>query len=58
MLNLGPWQALFDLSLEASGEDWTSVADLLNVARSGHFANGELAWEKLRFASLTQQAAA
>ena len=58
MLNLGPWQALFDLSLEASGEDWTGVADLLDVARSGHFTNGELAWEKLRFASLTQQAAA
>ena len=58
MLNFGPWQALFDLSLEASGEGWTGVADLLDVARSGHFTNGDLPWEKLRFASLAQQAAA
>jgi S-adenosylmethionine synthetase len=58
MLSISPWQTLFDLSLEASGEGWTGVADLLDVARNGHFTNGELPWEKLRFASLAQQAAA
>ena len=50
-LENGPWQTLFDLSLDASGESWTGIADLLSVARFGHFTEGEAPWEKLKFAS-------
>ncbi len=57
-LDIRSWQALFDLSLEASGKAWTGAADLLRVARFGHFTEENLPWEKLRFAPLTQQAAA
>ena len=58
LLNISPWQNLFDLSLESSGESWTGSANLLDVARYGHFTNGELPWEKLTFASSVEQAAA
>jgi S-adenosylmethionine synthetase len=58
LLNVSPWQSLFDLSLEGSGEGWTGNANLLDVARYGHFTNGELPWEKLRFASFARQEAA
>ena len=58
MLDVGPWQALFDLSLDASGENWTGAADLLSIARFGHFTEGEMPWEKLRFASPPRQVAA
>ena len=34
-LDIRPWTALFDLSLEASGEHWTDAAELLSVARFG-----------------------
>jgi hypothetical protein len=57
-LDIRPWQALFDLSLEASGEAWTGATDLLRVARFGHFTEESLPWEKVRFAPLTQQVAA
>jgi S-adenosylmethionine synthetase len=57
-LNVNPWQNLFDLSLEASGEDWTGCANLLDVARYGHFTGGELPWEKLTFGSVARQVAA
>ena len=57
-LDIRPWQALFDLSLESSGEAWTGAADLLRVARFGNFTEENLPWEKLQFAPLTQQAAA
>ena len=53
-----PWQALFDLSLEASGQSWTDVADLVQVARFGHFTAGMLPWEDLRFSSLPSAVAA
>ena len=58
ILENGPWQTLFDLSLEASGQSWTGVADLLSVARFGHFTEEGAPWEKLRFASNSSQAAA
>jgi len=51
VLDVRPWQALFDLSLEASGELWTCSADLYHVARYGHFTDGDFAWENLRFSS-------
>ncbi len=57
-LDIRPWTALFDLSLEASGEHWTGAADLVDVARFGHFTDERLPWETLRFASNTQKAAA
>jgi len=52
------WQVLFDLSLENSGESWTCSADLVDVAKFGHFTDGKLPWEELRFSSLTVGAAA
>jgi S-adenosylmethionine synthetase len=58
LLENGPWQTLFDLSLEASGQSWTGVADLLSVARFGHFTEEGVPWEKLRFAPNSRQAAA
>ena len=51
LLDVRPWQTLFDLSLEASGDAWTCGADLYDVARYGHFTDGELGWENLRFSS-------
>jgi S-adenosylmethionine synthetase len=49
VLETAPWQELFDLSLEASGEEWTGACDLVAVARYGHFADSNLPWEQLRF---------
>ncbi len=37
LIDLRPWQGLFDLSLEASGEAWTCIADLVQIARYGGF---------------------
>ncbi len=42
-----PWQDLFDLTLEASGEHWTNATDLLEVARYGHFTETDRPWEKV-----------
>ena len=50
-LDLCQWQSLFDLSLESSGENWTDVVDLIEVARSGHFTDKNLPWEELKFSS-------
>jgi hypothetical protein len=50
-LNTGPWQGLFNLSLEASGENWTQAADLIEIARHGHFTNDGLEWESLCISS-------
>ena len=36
-----PWQVLFDLTLEASGEHWTNATDLINIARYGHFTEND-----------------
>jgi S-adenosylmethionine synthetase len=50
LLDPGPWQGLFDLSLEASGEAWTRTADLVQIARYGHFIEDCQEWENLCFA--------
>jgi len=50
-VNIHSWKELFDLSLETSGEVWTDVADLVEVAKLGHFTDGKLPWEKLGFSS-------
>jgi len=42
-----PWEELFDLSLESSGDAWTGSCDLVRVARFGHFTNAESPWENL-----------
>ncbi|MDA1326537.1 MAG: methionine adenosyltransferase domain-containing protein [Proteobacteria bacterium] len=46
-IDTGPWQDLFDLTLEASGEHWTNAADLVDVARYGHFTEADRPWEKV-----------
>jgi len=46
-IDLNPWQALFDLSLDLSGECWTNAVDLVSVARYGHFTEDNLPWEKV-----------
>lgn len=54
-LETRPWQMLFDLSLEDSGESWTGGADLVDIARFGHFTDAELPWEILRFLYSSKQ---
>jgi S-adenosylmethionine synthetase len=49
LLDPKPWQGLFNLSLEASGENWAHAADLVKIARYGHFADDDLEWENLCF---------
>jgi S-adenosylmethionine synthetase len=46
-INTQPWQGLFDLTLEASGEHWTNTMDLIRVARQGHFTGADRPWEKV-----------
>ena len=46
-----PWQGLFNLSLEVSGEKWSHAANLVTIARFGHFTDGDLEWENLSFTS-------
>lgn len=46
-IDTGPWQGLFDLSLDASGECWTGLEDLVEVARYGHFTEFLRPWEKV-----------
>ena len=46
-LNPKPWQGLFNLSLEASGENWAHTADLIKIARYGHFTDDDPEWESL-----------
>ena len=49
LLDPKPWQGLFNLSLEASGENWAHAADLVKIARYGHFADDDPEWENLCF---------
>jgi S-adenosylmethionine synthetase len=58
LLDITRWQDLFDLSLDAAGESWTGAADLVDVARFGHFTDGELSWEKMSFSTGHVQSAA
>jgi S-adenosylmethionine synthetase len=58
ILNVGPWQDLFELTLEGSGEGWTNTVDLIGIARFGHFTDSELPWENLRFGRTAHQVAA
>jgi S-adenosylmethionine synthetase len=46
-IGIGPWQSMFDLSLDASGEYWTGSDDLIEVARHGHFTENARSWEKV-----------
>ena len=46
-----PWQRLFNLSLEVSGEKWGHAANLVTIARNGHFTDDDLEWENLSFTS-------
>jgi S-adenosylmethionine synthetase len=45
------WERLVDLSLAASGENWTGSADLIDIARRGHFTNPALPWECVHIGS-------
>ena len=58
LLDIGPWQALFNLSLDASGECWTNTANLVDTARYGHFTDIGLPWEDLKFSATTAAVAA
>jgi S-adenosylmethionine synthetase len=42
-----PWQGLFDLSLDVSGECWTGSENLIEVARHGHFTEADFPWENI-----------
>ncbi len=42
----GPGGAASDRTLEASGGRWTGAADLVAVARHGHFTDPALPWER------------
>jgi S-adenosylmethionine synthetase len=44
-IDTDPWQGLFDLSLDASGECWTGQENLIEVARHGHFTEDTRTWE-------------
>jgi S-adenosylmethionine synthetase len=46
-MDLDPWQALFELSIDLSGECWTNSVDLISVARYGHFTDAGLPWERV-----------
>ncbi len=41
----GPGGAFSDRTLDASGDHWTGIADLVEVARHGHFTDPALPWE-------------
>lgn len=43
------WASLIDLRLEAVGDAWTGIADLVTLARHGHFTDPRLPWETIRF---------
>jgi len=45
------WERLVDLSLAASGENWTGSADLIDIARRGHFTNPAMPWECVHIGS-------
>jgi S-adenosylmethionine synthetase len=41
------WSALMDLSLAGVGDRYTNQADLVEVARHGHFTSAERPWERI-----------
>jgi S-adenosylmethionine synthetase len=43
------WSTLFDLRLETAGERHADTADLISLARYGHFTDPERAWEMVGF---------
>ena len=49
LLPSGSWSRLFDFRLEAIGERYTGTANLIDVARYGHFTDPDLPWEHLSF---------
>ena len=49
LLSAGCWEQLFDFRLESIGEGYTGTADLIEVARHGHFTDPDLPWEQLSF---------
>jgi S-adenosylmethionine synthetase len=49
LLDAARWRELFDLSLAGAGERWTGVADLVEVARYGHFTEPGRPWEPIHF---------
>ncbi len=48
-LDAARWAGLFDLSLAGAGDRWTGTADLVDVARHGHFTDAGRPWEALHF---------
>lgn len=44
----GRWAGMFDLSLRTAGELYGRAADLVRLARYGHFAEPSYAWEVVR----------
>ena len=53
LIDRRPWDDLFDLTLESSGDVWTGSSDLVRVARYGHFTDNNLDWEKIHFAPVS-----
>lgn len=45
----GRWAEMFDLSLAGAGDRYTGSADLVDIARHGHFTDPALPWEPVRF---------
>jgi S-adenosylmethionine synthetase len=43
------WARLLDLSLAGAGERYTGVADLVEIARWGHFTDPRFPWERVGF---------
>jgi S-adenosylmethionine synthetase len=50
-LDTARWAALFDCSLAGIGDRYTGRADLVDVARHGHFTEPERPWEPIHFDS-------
>ena len=48
-----PWEKLLDLSLAGVGDRYGCLEDLTEVARWGHFLNGDLGWERMGFDNST-----
>lgn len=46
-LNCERWSQLIDLKLESVGERYTDTADLVDIARYGHFTRADISWERL-----------
>jgi S-adenosylmethionine synthetase len=48
-LETSRWAAMFNLSLARAGDRYTGSANLVDVARYGHFADPTLPWERVTF---------